>query len=445
MRFIVKQAKKRDIGRNIVRIDPTTMEVLDMQTGDVIRIFGYKESAGIAYPSYPQDNGLGIVRIDSRLRTNTGTSIDDSIEILKIDPKNARDIVLAPTSVQIRTNPRFESFLKRKLINYPVSINDIINVSIGIKRELLFKVIRLDPNDICVITKKTTLHVSENMHNENIYKFDSYEAVSYEDIGGLDDEIQKIRENLELSIQQPSVVKHLGIETSRGILLTGPSGCGKTLLANAIANETDLNFIAINGPEIMERLYGESEKKLRQIFNEAEKKGPSIIFIDKIDTIALKIKDIKGEMERRVVSELAILMDGLYKLRNVIVIGETSRLEDIEESLLRPGRFDEIIEIKPPNVNQRYEILLIHTRKLPHKDLDLKMIAEKTDGYVGADIYGLCRKAAMHALKRKISKIDNIDPELLEQIEVEQEDFDEALKEIIPLSKKVEKESNDQK
>ena len=395
----VQEAKKRDIGRNIARIDQETMEKLDIKTGDVISLVGKKESAGIAWPSYPQDNGLGIIRIDSRLKKNTGTSIDDTIQIRKVTVQSAQNIVLAPMSVKIKSNPRFETFVKRKLNNYPVTIDDFIYISIGISREITFKVINLRPSGVCTIKPETNLHISENI-TEDEEKGADY--VTYEDVGGLDREIQRVREMVELPLRHPSLFKRLGIDPPKGVLLRGPPGCGKTLLAKAVANESEAFFISINGPEIMSKFYGESEKKLRKIFIEAEEKSPSIIFIDEIDAIAPKRETVTGEVERRVVAQLLALMDGLHSRGRVIVIGATNRPNSLDPALRRPGRFDREIEIKVPNEKGRREVFQIHTRNMPldKNKISLKEFANITHGFVGADISAVCREAAMAALRR---------------------------------------------
>ena len=430
----VQKAKKRDIGRNIVRIDQKTMEKLSIKTGDVIALLGKKESAGIAWPSYPQDSGLGIIRIDSRLRKNTGTNIDDNIELRKVSAQTAQNIVLAPSSVKIRTNPRFENFVKRRLLNYPVTMDDFIYISIGISREIAFKVISIRPNGICLIKNETQVHISEAVTEDEER---GPEYVTYEDVGGLDREIQRVREMVELPLRHPSLFKRLGIDPPKGVLLRGPPGCGKTLLAKAVANESEAHFISINGPEIMSKFYGESEKKLRKLFVEAEEKSPSIIFIDEIDAIAPKRETVTGEVERRVVAQLLALMDGLHSRGRVIVIGATNRPNSLDSALRRPGRFDREIEIKVPNEKGRREIFQIHTRNMPlDKKISLKEFANITHGFVGADISAVCTEAAMSALRRYLPKInlesDTIDPDLLEQIEVTKEDFDNAMKEVLP-------------
>jgi len=430
----VQKAKKRDIGKNIIRIDTKTMEDLNIETGDVIAVKGKKDSAGIAWPSYPQDNGLGIVRFDSRLRKNTGTSIDDTIEIWKVNALPAQNVVLAPSGVKFKANPKFESFVRRKLNNYPVTLDDIILIAIGISREIAFKVKSIRPKGVCVIKQDTVIHISESVTPEeetgSLY-------VTYEDVGGLDREIQRVREMVELPLRHPSLFKRLGIDPPKGVLLRGPPGCGKTLLAKAVANESEAHFISINGPEIMSKFYGESEKKLRKLFLEAEEKSPSIIFIDEIDAIAPKRETVTGEVERRVVAQLLALMDGLHGRGRVIVIGATNRPNSLDPALRRPGRFDREIEIKVPNEKGRREVFLIHTRNMPlDKKISLKEFAQITHGFVGADISAVCREAAMAALRRYLPRIDLdseiIDEELLEQMEVLKDDFDEALKEVLP-------------
>ena len=430
----VQKAKKRDIGKNIIRIDQKTMEKLNIQTGDCLEVIGKKQSAGIAWPSYPQDNGLGIVRVDSRLQKNTGIRIDDTLEIRKVIAEVAQNIVLAPSSVKLRNTPRFESFVKRKLNNYPITLDDFVFISLGISREIIFKVISMRPNTVCKITQDTILNISEKV-TEDVETGVGY--ITYEEVGGLDREIQRVREMVELPLRHPSLFKRLGIDPPKGVLLRGPPGCGKTLLAKAVANESEAHFISINGPEIMSKFYGESEKKLRKLFIEAEEKSPSIIFIDEIDAIAPKRETVTGEVERRVVAQLLALMDGLHGRGKVIVIGATNRPNSLDPALRRPGRFDREIEIKVQNEKGRLEIFQIHTRNMPlDKKISLKEFSQITHGFVGADISAVAREAAMAALRRYLPHIDLeseiIDPELLEQIEVTKEDFESALKEVLP-------------
>lgn len=440
----VQKAKKRDIGRNIIRIDPKTMEQLNIQTGDVIALFGKKESAGIAMSSYPQDNGLGIIRIDSRLRKNTGTSIDDPIEVRKIKALAAQSIVLAPSSIKIRSNPRFESFIKRKLNNYPVSLNDYINIFIGITREITFKVINIRPEGICIIKPETQLHISEHITDE---EEKGAEYVTYEDIGGLKKEIDEVRTILDIKLKLPLIRKKLNMDIPKGILFVGPSGTGKTLLARVIANESEAHFISINGSEIISKFYGESEKKLRNIFEEAEEKSPSIIFIDHIDSLAPKITKKMMEksmfVEHRVVNQLLGLMDGLHISRSVIVIGATNKSELIEAALFRPGRFDKIIYFSFPDVTSRIEIYKIYTRDLPLEDnISTEELAKKSENFSGADIKGVCQLASFNAFKRQFPNInqpEDVNEDLTEKISISNNDFLNAITEISERIKILEK------
>jgi len=428
----VQEAKKRDIDRNIARIDQETMEKLNIKTGDVIALVGKKESAGIAFPCYPQDNGLGIIRIASRLIANTGTNIDDNIQIRKVIIHPAQTIVLAPISVKIKSNPRFETFVKRKLNNYPVTIDDFVHISIGISRDITFKVIKLRPSGVCTIKPETTLRISEYITED---EEQGSELVLYEAIGGLQKEIEEIREITELPLRHPSLFNKLGVKPQRGILLCGPPGCGKTLLTKALCNESEAYTILINGPEIIGKYYSETEKKLRDIFIAAKDNAPSIIVIDEIDSIAPRKELGIDKMSHRTISQLLSLMDGFNNRGRVIVIGITNKLELLEPALLSPGRFDRIIEINLPNEKSREEIFGIHTRKLPlEKSVSLQELAKSTQNFSGADISAVCKEAAMFALRRYLPQIDLeseiIDPELLEQIEITPNDFDQGLKKV---------------
>lgn len=431
----VLEARKRDVGRSIIRLDNETMTELDISTGDIVKIEAENISAAIAWPAYPQDQGLGVVRIDARLRKNVGVGIDETITVSKAEAKVAKTLILTPFQVKIKTNSRFESFVKRKLLSYPVTKDDLIYISIGISREIAFKVTSVKPAGLCLIKQSTQIKIRESKYEEAPQ---GIPYVTYENIGGLDSEIQKIREMVELPLKHPELFRRLGIDPPKGVLLRGPPGCGKTLLAKAVANESEAHFISINGPEIMSKFYGESEKKLRSLFKESEEKAPTIIFIDEIDAIAPKRENVTGEVERRVVAQLLGLMDGLQTRGRVVIIGATNRPNAVDPALRRPGRFDREIEIKVPDGKGRLEIMQIHTRNMPIKDADtiLKEFSKMTHGYVGADIASLCRESAMVALRRFLPDMDLTEDEIsleqLEKIEITREDFDTAKKEIIP-------------
>ncbi|MHA1730526.1 MAG: CDC48 family AAA ATPase [Promethearchaeota archaeon] len=433
-RLRVQEARQRDVGRSISRLDNKTMAELNIRTGDIVEIEGKKVSAAIAWPAYPQDQNLGIIRIDARLRKNIDVGLDDYVVVRRGIERIAKSIVLAPSTVKIRTDNRFESFVKRKLLNYPVTVDDVLYISIGINREIAFRVVSTRPSGIVIVKQSSVLHVSEGPVEE---KDAGIPFITYEDIGGLDEEIQKVREMVELPLRHPELFQRTGIDPPKGVLLRGPPGCGKTLLAKAVANESEAHFISINGPEIMSKFYGESEKRLRQLFKEADENAPSIVFIDEIDAIAPKREDVTGEVERRVVAQMLALMDGLHARGRVIVIGATNRPNAVDPALRRPGRFDREIEIKVPDQKGRLEILQIHTRKMPLDDtVNLDALAAVTHGFVGADIASLCREAAMATLRRYLPEIDLdadfIPPELLNNIIVTKEDFEQAQREVLP-------------
>jgi len=430
----VAEAKQRDVGRFIIRIDSETMEELKIKTGDIVEILGKRLTAAIAWPAYPEDQGRKIIRMDGRLRKNVGVSLGEKISLNKAEEKIARRVIIAPTSVNIKADPYIENFVRNKLLNYPVVKNDTIYIPIGISKEVPFQIISTSPSGVVIIKQSTILRVSESPTEESA---GGIPIVTYEDIGGLSEEIQRIREMVELPLKHPELFKKLGISPPKGVLLRGPPGCGKTLLVRAVANESEAYFIPINGPEIMSKFYGESEKKLRGIFDEAEKSAPGIIFIDEIDAIAPKREEVTGEVERRVVAQLLALMDGLHGRGRVIVIGATNRANALDPALRRPGRFDREIEIGVPNKEGRHEVLQIHTRGMPlNENIKVTELAGITHGFVGADLAALCREAAMKCLRRFIPKInldeDEISSEVLDQLEVTQGDFDSALKEIMP-------------
>ncbi|TFF92499.1 AAA family ATPase [Candidatus Thorarchaeota archaeon] len=432
----VAEAEHRDIGRFIVRIDAISMEKLGVRTGDIIQIKGKRVTAAIAWPAYQGDKGREIIRMDGRIRRNAGVSLGEKVTVSRANEEPARNVTLAPTSVPIRPEPRFEEFVKRKLLNCPVTLQDTVFIPI-LGRAIPFKVTDIKPGGTVVVQHSSVLTIAEKATGETI----GPAQVTYEEIGGLAEPIQRIREMVELPMRHPEIFKRLGIDPPRGLILHGPPGTGKTLLAKAVASESEANFVHINGPEIMSKFYGESEQKLRKIFEDAEENAPSIIFIDELDAIAPKREDVQGEVERRVVAQLLATMDGLKARGQVVVIGATNRINALDPALRRPGRFDRELEIGVPDETGRLEILHIHSRGMPLTSegdgkVGLQELAVITHGFVGADLNALCREAAMKALRRYLPKIDleeeEIPPEVLEKLEVNAEDFRTALREIQP-------------
>ncbi|AAB89948.1 CDC48 family AAA ATPase [Archaeoglobus fulgidus] len=427
----VAEAFYRDVGRGVARIDPAVMEKYGLQSGDIIEIIGKSTVPAIVWPSYPEDRGTGIIRIDGSIRSNAGVGIDDKVRIRKVTAKPAEKVTLAPTEpVRLMGG---EAYLLRLLEGRPVIKGQKIRVEV-FGHTLTFVITATRPSGVVVVTRNTAIELKEKPAEE-VKR--AVPDVTYEDIGGLKRELRLVREMIELPLKHPELFQRLGIEPPKGVLLYGPPGTGKTLIAKAVANEVDAHFIPISGPEIMSKYYGESEQRLREIFEEAKENAPSIIFIDEIDSIAPKREEVTGEVERRVVAQLLALMDGLEARGDVIVIAATNRPDAIDPALRRPGRFDREIEIGVPDKEGRKEILEIHTRKMPlAEDVDLEELAELTNGFVGADLEALCKEAAMHALRRVLPEIDieaeEIPAEVIENLKVTREDFMEALKNIEP-------------
>jgi transitional endoplasmic reticulum ATPase len=464
----VVESLQDDAYKGIARIDPETMRNLSINRGDVISIKGNRSTVAIADKAYPADVGEGIIRIDGILRRNAKTSIGDMVEISKVEVKEAKKITIAPAQKGIMVQGDPEN-LKRGLLGRTVVKADIVVLG-GVQRrkdlfsemgfgddfgdifgeafsnmgfgnlgrgvsQLRFLVVNTNPNQPVIITENTEVMLNPKaveIEEENIPE------ITYEDIGGLSDEIKKIREMVEIPIKHPEIFQKLGIEPPKGVLLHGPPGTGKTLLAKAVANESEANFILLNGPEVMSKFYGESEKKIRQIFEDAEKNSPSIIFIDEIDAIAPKREDVSGEVERRVVSQILTMMDGLKSRGRVIVIGATNRVNAIDPALRRPGRFDREIEINVPSKEGRLSVLKIHTRDIHlTKDVNLNELASKTHGFVGADLEALAKEAAMNVLRKflpqlKLDGEEQIPQDILSKLVVTQNDFMEALKVVRP-------------
>ncbi|MEM0096739.1 MAG: CDC48 family AAA ATPase [Candidatus Bathyarchaeia archaeon] len=427
----VAEARSRDVGRGIARLDPEAMEKLGLTPGDIVEISGKRKTVAICWPGYGEDAGKGIIRIDGYTRNNAGVSIDEKVTVRKVEAKKAAKITLTPTE-PLRIEGA-EDYLAQLLEGRVVTRGDYIPIGImGRKVDLMVTSVQ-PPAPAVIISADTQIVIGE----KPAAAVREVPRVTYEDIGGLQEEIRKIREMVELPLKYPELFERLGVEAPKGVLLYGPPGTGKTLLAKAVANETNAAFFSISGPEIMSKFYGESEERLREIFRQAEENAPSIIFIDEIDAIAPKREEVTGEVEKRVVSQLLALMDGLKPRGRVVVIGATNRPNAIDPALRRPGRFDREIEIGVPNKQGRLEILQIHTRGMPlAEDVDLEKIASVTHGFVGADLEALCKEAAMRALRRILPEIDfekeTIPAEILNKITVTMNDFMEALKDVEP-------------
>lgn len=468
LKLKVTEALQDDAYKGIARLDVDLMKEIDVKRGDPIMIVGQKSTVAIADRSYPADIGEGIIRIDGLLRRNAGVSIGDEVKITRAEVKEAKRIVIAPSQKGIMVQGDGDS-LRRGLLGRTLSKGDIVSLggaqrrrdlmgedmgdlndifgnlgdilggmgfaNLGGATQLKFTVVTTTPNCPVVVTENTEV-ILNNKAVESIGE--GIPTINYEDIGGLTEEIKKIREMIEVPMKHPEIFQKLGIQAPKGVLLYGPPGTGKTLLAKAVATETDAHFKVVNGPEIFNKFYGESEKKIRTIFEEAEKSAPSIIFIDELDAVAPN-RDSgsgQGEVERRVVSQLLTMMDGLNSRGRVIVVAATNRIDSIDPALRRPGRFDREIEINVPNREGRLAILKIHTRGMPLKGVKLEEIASLTHGFVGADLEALAKEAAINVLRKNINKIkiddETISPEILEKLIIRHEDFLEALKFVRP-------------
>jgi len=428
----VAEAQSRDVGRGIARIDPKVGSEIGLSAGDVVEIHGKKKTVAIYWPGYQEDTGKGIIRIDGYTRNNAGAGIDEKVGVKKVEAKEAKKITIAPTEPLRITGG--EEYLKQILENRVISRGDLIPLGI-MGRRINLVVTGVQPPAAAVIVVPSTQVVLSDKPAKVLAT--EIPRIAYEDIGGLTDEIKKVREMIELPLRYPELFERLGVEAPKGVLLHGPPGTGKTLLAKAVASETNANFSSISGPEIMSKFYGESEGRLREIFENAQENAPSIIFIDEIDSIAPKREEVTGEVEKRVVSQLLSLMDGLQSRGKVVVIGATNRPNALDPALRRPGRFDREIEIGVPNKDGRLQVLQIHSRGMPlAEDVDLKHLANVTHGFVGADLEALTKEAALHALRRILPEIDfeaeSVPAEILNKIIVDMNDFQESLKEIEP-------------
>jgi transitional endoplasmic reticulum ATPase len=445
----VESAKQRDVGKKIARIPRKTFKELGIEIGDYIEIRSNKGvTVAQAWPAYPEDEGYEIIRMDGFMRETLGVSVGDIVTVKKAYAVPAQRVILAAEETEFLGadyDPRYKEYftrnlsqyLKRELLQKPLVRGDVVVLSYFgyFGNPIRLRVISTTPAQIVYVTETTEIAVRlEPIRGAPA----GVPRVTWEDIGDLEEVKEKIREIVELPLKHPELFERLGIEPPKGILLYGPPGCGKTLLAKALANETGAYFIAINGPEIMSKYYGESEQKLRQIFEDARKNAPAIIFIDEIDAIAPKREEVVGEVEKRVVAQLLALMDGLEERGKVIVIGATNRPDAIDPALRRPGRFDREIEVPPPDKKARREILAVHTRNVPlAEDIDLDKLAEITYGYTGADLAALVKEAAMNALRRFLKEhaIDLDKPipsELLQKLKVTMADFYKAMRNVAP-------------
>ena len=435
----VDSAYPGDQGGGKARLDPETMLYLKISPGDIVAVEGKRRTVAKVWRSLVEDWNQNKVRIDNFTRTNAGVSIGDTVKIVAIrDEVEARRVVLAPPedlprSVPVSNNPN----VLNGLIDFPVVKNDSVPIMIGLPflqpQIVSYKVVEIEPEQAVIITKNTQIEFSE----KPAAGFEGLKRISYEDIGGLKDELQRVREMIELPMRHPELFQKLGIEPPKGVLLFGPPGTGKTLIAKAVASESGAHFISIAGPEVISKYDGESEQKLREIFEEAESNAPSIIFIDELDSITPRREEVTGEVERRVVAQLLTMMDGLEERGQVVVIGATNRVDAIDPALRRPGRFDREIEIGVPSEPDRIEILKIHTRGMPLAgDVDLDGIAQQTHGFVGADLAALAREAAIRALRRYLPEMnlddEEIPQEILDRMEVNARDFRAAQRDVSP-------------
>jgi transitional endoplasmic reticulum ATPase len=427
----VAETNPKFVGRGMALVDPKVMEEMDLSTGDVIEVSGKKKSYVLLWSSQREDYGKRLIRIDGYTRNNIGVGIDDKVNVRRVNVKKAEQVILAPTEELNIVG--LEDYLPELLEGRVVTRGDIIPLNI-MGRRIGFAVSSTSPTDTASLIDSHTEFIIGSVPKAAAK---GVPRVSYEDIGGLKNEVHKVREMIELPLRHPEIFDRIGIEAPKGVLLHGPPGTGKTLLAKAVANETNANFYSISGPEIMSKFYGESEERLREIFKEAEENAPSIIFIDEIDSIAPKREEVSGDVEKRVVSQLLTLMDGIQSRGKLVVIGATNRPNAIDPALRRPGRFDREIDIGIPDEQGRLDILQIHTRGMPlTDDVNLDSIAKVTHGFVGADLEALSKEAAMRSLRRILPEINleqpKIPAEILNKIKITKHDFDDALRDVQP-------------
>jgi len=428
----IGESKQRDVGKKRARIGPDAMDFLKVSPGDIIEIMGSRSSCAVIWPVDEDEKLPDIIRVDGQTRKNVGASLNDIVKIRKVTSKFAKSVSLTPVNDVVTVDKEFTDFVKNRLKGLPIVHGDEISVMI-LGNSMDFKITKTTPKGVVKMDRSTNLSISTET------SVDRKVRVTYEEVGGLRDKVKAMREIVELPLKHPELFVRLGIEPHSGILLYGPPGCGKTLLAKVIASESEANMYPINGPEIMNKYYGETEAKLRDIFKEAKDNSPSIIFIDEIDAIAPKREEAYGDVEKRVVAQMLALMDGLNDRGNVIVLGATNRPDSIDPALRRPGRFDREFEISVPNEDDRLEILEIHTRDMPmNENIELKDLSSELHGYTGADIKSLCREAALKSIRRYLPEIDleteKIPSEVLQSMEIKLIDFYEAMHDVIPTA-----------
>ncbi len=426
------------VGRNIVTLDRETKRHLGITSGDIVEIDGPKrKTAAIVWPARAEDEGRLLIRMDNLIRLNAGVGLGEKVTVKKGNPKEAKKVVMAPTQDIRIIASGYDRILKKTFLGRPLTLGDSVWISV-FGTGFVYKIVDTVPRGCVKVTDFTQIVLKEKPVKGEL---ETVPRISYDDIGGLDEPMRKVREMIELPMRHPEIFRKLGIVPPKGVLLYGPPGTGKTLLAKAVAHETQAHFKSVNAPEIMSKFVGEAEERIRKIFKEAEENAPSIIFIDEIDSIAPKRETVVGEVERRVVAQILALMDGLEARGNVIVIAATNRVNSLDEALRRPGRFDREIEFPVPNKKARKEILQIHTRGMPLAEdgtnkVDLDHFASITHGFVGADLAALGKEAAMKALRRYLPKIDleaeSIPQEILEELEVNKKDFINGLKDVQP-------------
>ena len=428
----VGEAKQRDVGKKRARIGPKAMDYLKASPGDVVEVAGSRSSCAVVWPVDEDERSPDIIRIDGQTRKNAGAALNDTVSIRRVPTRPAKSVTLTPVNEPVAADAEFTDFVKNRLKGLPLAQGDEISVTI-LGNSMDFRIAKTSPKGVVKMDRATSTAISAEA------AVDRKVRVTYEEVGGLGKEVKAMREIVELPLRHPELFSRLGIEPHSGILLYGPPGCGKTLLAKVMASESEANMFSINGPEVMNKYYGETEARIRDIFKEAKDSSPSIIFIDEIDAIAPKREEAYGDVEKRVVAQLLALMDGLNDRGNVIVLGATNRPGSVDPALRRPGRFDREFEISVPNEDERLEILQIHTRGMPISEgVDLGGLSSELHGYTGADIKSLCREAAMKSIRRYLPEIDleteRIPSGVLQSMQIKLIDFYEAMQEVVPTA-----------